>query len=78
MIKPNFKDIKLDLGILNNTQVADTSTVWETPEKIAVKGIYTTDDIKNAEHLDFGAGIARFGGRKTCVLAYCPRLRDVH
>ena len=29
---------------------------WQTPEKIAVKGVYNADDIVGMEHLHFGAG----------------------
>ncbi len=34
--------------------------IWNTMEQIPVKALYTRDDIKDAEHLDFVAGIPPF------------------
>ncbi len=34
--------------------------VWMTPEHIAVKGIYTSEDLLGMEHLSYAAGIAPF------------------
>lgn len=34
--------------------------VWQTMEKIEIKTLYTQDDIKNAEHLDYLSGIPPF------------------
>ena len=33
---------------------------WETPERILVKPVYTKEDVKNMEHLDFAAGLPPF------------------
>ena len=34
--------------------------VWNTPEMIPVKGIYSADDLLGMEHLDYAAGVAPF------------------
>ena len=34
--------------------------VWNTAEKIAVKGTYTEADLEGMEHLNYAAGIAPF------------------
>ena len=39
---------------------ADNNNVWETPEQIKVKPLYTADDLKDMEHLDYAAGIPPF------------------
>ncbi len=61
-MRPNFKHIPLDVSLRPTYQIQtnDEAQFWETPEKIAVKGIFTPDDIKDAKHLDFAAGIAPF------------------
>ena len=41
------------------TAAADNN-VWETPEQIKVKPLYTADDLKEMEHLDYAAGIPPF------------------
>ncbi len=42
------------------TKATDYSNVWETPEQIKVKPLYTADDLKEMEHLDYAAGIPPF------------------
>ena len=42
------------------TVAADNKNVWETPEQIKVKPLYTADDLKEMEHLDYAAGIPPF------------------
>ena len=42
------------------TAATDNSNVWETPEQIKVKPLYTADDLKDMEHLDYAAGIPPF------------------
>ena len=58
--------------IFNNINIFDGATVnactvqninetgWETAEHIKVKPIYTADDLKDMEHLDYAAGIPPF------------------
>ena len=42
------------------TKAADNNEVWETAEQIKVKPLYTADDLKEMEHLDYAAGIPPF------------------
>lgn len=71
-MKPNFKETKLDL---TSQQISKTEWkekfkqetgksvedfIWETMEKISVKPLYTPDDIKNLEHIDYLSGIPPF------------------
>ena len=71
-MKPNFKETKLDL---TSKQISKTEWkekfkqetgksvedfIWETMEKISVKPLYTPDDIKNLEHIDYLSGIPPF------------------
>ncbi|MCR9011112.1 methylmalonyl-CoA mutase [Gabonibacter chumensis] len=62
-MKPNFKDI----NIKSSQKPAATASEWEkanqiekswmTPELIPVKPVYTEEDLKGMEHLDYVAGI---------------------
>ena len=62
-MKPNFKDI----NIKSTEKATTTATEWEkanhieenwlTPELIPVKPVYTAEDLKGMEHLDYVAGI---------------------
>jgi methylmalonyl-CoA mutase len=64
-MKPNFKNINI-----KNVPPAPSveawekqhgiAPVWETPEHIMVKPVYTADDLKGAEHLQYAAGIPPF------------------
>ena len=66
-MKPNFKeiDIKAD-SFANKTNVAEWTDKnefkpdWLTAEQIPVKPVYTKDDLKGMEHLDYAAGVAPF------------------
>jgi methylmalonyl-CoA mutase len=58
-MRPNYKDIKFDASLRPQTKQNDTS-LWETPEKIAVKPSYIPEDIAASQHLDFGAGMPPF------------------
>ena len=54
-MRKNFNDIDIFAG---NTATACTQeTIWETPEQISVKAVYTSDDLKEMEHLDYAAGL---------------------
>lgn len=48
----------------NNATAATTpainGNVWETAEHINVKAVYTADDLKEMEHLDYAAGLPPF------------------
>ena len=62
-MKPNFKDI----DIKSSQKLAASASEWEkanhieknwmTPELIPVKPVYTEEDIRSLEHLDYVAGI---------------------
>ena len=62
-MKPNFKDI----NIKSTPKAATTAAEWEkanhiaknwtTPELIPVKPVYTSEDLKGMEHLDYVSGI---------------------
>lgn len=72
MKKPDFKKIDLNLKenkvsygewkakIEKETGKPVEQFVWETMEKISVKPLYTEEDIKNLEHLDYMSGMAPF------------------
>jgi methylmalonyl-CoA mutase len=58
-MRPNFKDIKYSGAAATCTQ-APKQDNWLTPEQIEVKGIYTQEDLKGMEHLNYAAGVAPF------------------
>ncbi len=65
-MKPNFKNIQ----IKSNPASTQTTQEWEkqnkiekdwnTPEKISVKPVYSSDDLKGMEHLNYAAGLPPF------------------
>jgi len=57
MTKPNFKSIAFDKNALKDFQTSPASQQWTTPEQIPVKAVFDQQDIKDAEHLSFVAGI---------------------
>ncbi len=71
-MKPNFKDIKLDLSskqitkkeweekFKSETGKSVEDFIWETMEQIPVKPLYTQEDIKDCEHIDYLSGIPPF------------------
>jgi methylmalonyl-CoA mutase len=72
MIKPDFSKVKLDIQSpsisareWNQTFERETGRsvrdlIWETMEYIDVKPLYTADDLKEVEHLDYLPGIRPF------------------
>ena len=58
-MRKNFKDINIQTVSPETTQniTVNCNEVWETPEHISVKPIYTADDLKEMEHLEYAAGI---------------------
>ena len=72
MIRPNFENIELtfDEKKVSYTEwkekfIAETGknpedVIWQTMEKIDVKSLYTQEDIKNLEHIDYLSGIPPF------------------
>lgn len=71
-MKPNLKETKLDLALkqISKTEWKEKfkqetgksveDFVRETMEKISVKPLYTPDDIKNLEHIDYLSGLPPF------------------
>ena len=58
-MKPNFKEI--DIKQVAATKVVGPNVAdWQTPELIDVKPIYTKEDLKGMEHLDYVSGIPPF------------------
>ncbi|MDT3694812.1 MAG: methylmalonyl-CoA mutase [Ignavibacterium sp.] len=71
-MKPNFKEIKLDLKsksiskkdweekFKQETGKKLIDFIWETMEQIPVKSLYTNDDLKELEHKDYLSGLPPF------------------
>ena len=71
-MKPDFKNIELNLSSKSISKKeweekfkAETGKsvedfIWETMEQIPVKPLYTKDDIKNLDHVDYLSGIPPF------------------
>ena len=59
---PNFKDIVLNRACADScaASAAPQQNIWETPEHINVKEIYTEKDNEGYEHLHYAAGVAPF------------------
>ena len=63
-MRKNFNNIDLTgctaaAGCCTNA-TDNSNQVWETAEQIKVKPLYTADDLKDMEHLDYAAGIPPF------------------
>lgn len=64
-MKPNFKNINIKHAPASQSTEAwekqnGIAPGWETPEHIMSKPVYTADDLKDAEHLRYAAGIPPF------------------
>ena len=59
-MRPNFKDIQFDNAAAGCAQAAASQQIWETPEHIGVKEIYTPKDNEGMEHLNYTAGLPPF------------------
>ncbi|MEA3316370.1 MAG: methylmalonyl-CoA mutase, partial [Bacteroidota bacterium] len=65
-MKPNFNNIELNFPKSKNESTQDWEKKnnikedWKTPEKIAVKNVYSKDDLENMEHLNYAAGLAPY------------------
>ena len=72
MKKPDFKNIKPELkpvskswdewvnSVSKETKEKYEDLIWDTNEKIEVKPLYTSEDLKSLEHIKYTAGIAPF------------------
>lgn len=58
-MKPQFKDITFQTSA-EKCNVAENNQVFETPEQVKVKPVYTAKDLENLEHLSYAAGLPPF------------------
>ena len=62
-MKPDFHSLDIKTPLRNSkartVKIAEDA-VWEPAEKIGIKGVYTREDIRDLEHLDFAAGLPPF------------------
>jgi methylmalonyl-CoA mutase len=65
-MKPNFKNININSDGFAEYNAAEWSEKnklkanWVTPEHIAVKSIYTKEDLEGMEHLEYASGLPPF------------------
>ncbi|MBR2415421.1 MAG: methylmalonyl-CoA mutase [Bacteroidaceae bacterium] len=60
-MRRDFSNIDIFAGCTASTTAPATNNeVWETAEHINVKPVYTADDLKEIEHLDYAAGLPPF------------------
>ena len=59
-MRPDFSDLTLESKAVKNTEPSLEKEPWMTPEGIAVKRDFSKEDLNQAEHLDFAAGLPPF------------------
>ena len=60
-MRPNISNIKLTkVSKEEESKTSSAKQNWRSPEGISVKPYFAFDDIKEAEHLGFGAGLSPF------------------
>ncbi len=65
-MKPDFKKINIQSDGFSTTDVAEWAEKneikadWLTPEQIPVKPVYTKEDLRDMEHLNYAAGLAPY------------------
>ncbi len=60
-MKPDFSKISYKQEVKGPKDLSvSEDQLWQTPEKIDVKPVYTQEDIEGLEHLNFAAGIPPF------------------
>jgi len=59
-MRPDFSDLTINTSVEEKTRPSDNQDPWITPEGIPVKNEFSKEDIKQAEHLDFAAGLPPF------------------
>jgi len=64
-MRPNFKNIDIkNMNAGSDVKAWETANGvkkdWLTPEQIAVKSVYTEEDLQGMEHLNYAAGVAPF------------------
>jgi methylmalonyl-CoA mutase len=61
-MKPDYSKINIRKKdpITKNRTILSGENLWETPEHIPVKPVYTKEDLLEMEHLDYAAGLPPF------------------
>ncbi|NCP90529.1 MAG: methylmalonyl-CoA mutase [Flavobacteriales bacterium] len=59
-MRRNFSDLKLHTVTKQQSTFSDHQDIWNTPEGIPVKTHFSKEDIAQAEHLNFVAGLPPF------------------
>ena len=59
-MRKDFSKIKYTSSVSKETVISSVAEKFTTAEQIEVKPIYTSEDTKNLEHINFGAGVAPF------------------
>jgi methylmalonyl-CoA mutase len=59
-MRRDFSDLKLSTVEKQQATFSDTQDIWNTPEGIPVKKHFSKEDIQDAEHLNFAAGLPPF------------------
>ena len=59
-MRPDFSNLTIDTTNEIGAKQSESQDIWKTPEGIPVKSHFTKEDIKDAEHLNFVAGIPPF------------------
>ncbi|MBT8314392.1 MAG: methylmalonyl-CoA mutase, partial [Maribacter sp.] len=59
-MRPDFSDLTLNKTTAKAADTSGNNEVWNTPEGIPVKSHFSKKDIKDAEHLNFAAGVPPF------------------
>ncbi len=57
---PDFKKINIGKPSASNSSLKNIASTWKSAEGIAIKPVYSANDLKEIEHLDYAAGIAPF------------------
>ena len=56
-MRPDFSDLTLNTAVKQKSASTENQEIWNTPEGIPVKKHFTKEDLKDAEHLNFVAGL---------------------
>ena len=59
-MRPDFSDLTIDTAFQQKAVPSKNQEIWNTPEGISVKNNFTKEDLKDAEHLQFAAGLPPF------------------
>jgi methylmalonyl-CoA mutase len=60
-MKPNFKNINIsEIEGFTSSETLNNGEIWQTPEQIPVKPVYTKEDLEEMEHLEYASGIPPF------------------